>query len=93
MHTGLNLPKVSALQLYKHFKLDDNTISFCGHACALHLNDEYVRESERTSEHLHYEGETERGSEREILFVFMHGVCVCVRERERETHTHTHTRR
>jgi len=33
------------IELFKKFGLDDNTQSFVGHACALHVNDDYLQRS------------------------------------------------
>jgi Rab GDP dissociation inhibitor len=38
---GVDVDKMTSMQVYKHFKLDDNTISFTGHALALFLDDEH----------------------------------------------------
>ena len=39
---GFNASKQPAIDLFKKFSLEDNTIDFIGHATALHLNDEYL---------------------------------------------------
>lgn len=38
----LDLSKVTARELYKNFSLDEDTITFTGHALALHLDDSYL---------------------------------------------------
>jgi Rab GDP dissociation inhibitor len=40
-HKGLDLKKMKASDLYKHFNLSENTINFTGHAVALEPNDDY----------------------------------------------------
>jgi len=42
-HEGFDVTKHTMAELYKKFSLDDNTQSFIGHACALHINDEYLQ--------------------------------------------------
>jgi len=41
-HGGLDLNKMTAKQLVDHFKLDENTQAFSGHAIALFLDDDYL---------------------------------------------------
>lgn len=39
---GLDIHKVTMADVYKKFGLDKDTQEFCGHAMALHLNEEFV---------------------------------------------------
>jgi len=41
-HEGMDLNKTTARALMAYHKLDDNTISFTGHALALYSNDDYL---------------------------------------------------
>jgi len=41
---GFDINKQIMADLYKKYGLDENTQSFIGHACALHDNDEYLRQ-------------------------------------------------
>jgi len=41
-HQGKDLTKVTSRELFKWFGLDDNTITFTGHAFALYLDDSYL---------------------------------------------------
>lgn len=40
---GFNANKQPAIDLFKKFSLEPNTIDFLGHSCALHLNDDYLK--------------------------------------------------
>jgi len=46
-HDGLNLNAVKCQDLFAHFKLDENTISFTGHAMALYIDDTYLQRPAR----------------------------------------------
>jgi len=41
-HQGFDLSKMTSSELYKNFKLDENTQDFIGHASALYTNDDYL---------------------------------------------------
>jgi Rab GDP dissociation inhibitor len=41
-HDGLDLNKMTCKKLIEHFKLDENTQAFTGHAIALYLDDDYL---------------------------------------------------
>lgn len=43
-HAGLDLTKTTSEDVYKHWKLEDQTILFTGHAAALYLNDDYLKQ-------------------------------------------------
>jgi len=41
-HQGFDLNTITCRNIFKYFKLDDNTITFTGHAMALYLHDRYL---------------------------------------------------
>ena len=41
-HQGLDLRKLSMMDIFKHFALEASTIEFIGHALALYPNDAYL---------------------------------------------------
>lgn len=41
-HQGLDLRKLSMMDIFKHFALEAGTIEFIGHALALYPNDSYL---------------------------------------------------
>ncbi len=43
-HKGLDLTVMTMRELYAHFRLDENTQSFTGHAMALQRDDRYLDE-------------------------------------------------
>ncbi|MES1915104.1 MAG: hypothetical protein MHM6MM_007098, partial [Cercozoa sp. M6MM] len=45
---GHDLTQVTMRQLFAHYKCDDNTVAFTGHAIALHLDDSYLDDPAQT---------------------------------------------
>lgn len=43
-HKGLDLNKMTMLELYKYWNVNEQTIDFCGHAIALHTDDAYLHQ-------------------------------------------------